>query len=145
MGAPAISRLTYNNETHTIPEWTRLRQLGASILRTRLHAGWTPGEALGYEPPPRRQGQHGTYAQPQPKRKPQDSKTGIMRYCATHALAWVLGGCDAVTRQPYAGHWHPLPVATVQAALTLAKAGRCEAQITLVAVPCDRCNQERQP
>lgn len=46
-------RITYNGETHTISEWSRLTGINKVTIKDRLNAGWPDNEALG-EPHKRR-------------------------------------------------------------------------------------------
>ena len=47
-----ISSLTYDGRTRTLPAWKLLTQVDPVSIRLRIAYGWTPGQALGYEPPP---------------------------------------------------------------------------------------------
>lgn len=40
-------RITYNGETHTISEWSRLTGINKGTIKDRLNAGWPDNEALG--------------------------------------------------------------------------------------------------
>lgn len=39
--------ITYNGETHTIPEWSRIIGISATTIRQRKRAGWSDEEAIG--------------------------------------------------------------------------------------------------
>ena len=41
--------LTYNNETHTMMEWSEIRKINYYTLRSRIRNGWNIGRALNYE------------------------------------------------------------------------------------------------
>ena len=41
--------LTYNNETHTMMEWSEIRKINYYTLRSRIRNGWNVGRALNYE------------------------------------------------------------------------------------------------
>ena len=41
--------LTYNNETHTMMEWSEIRKINYYTLRSRIRSGWNIGRALNYE------------------------------------------------------------------------------------------------
>lgn len=43
--------LTYNDETHSLKEWSKIRNIKYSTLNSRINIyGWNIGRALGYEP-----------------------------------------------------------------------------------------------
>lgn len=42
-------RLCYQGEEHTVLEWAEKIGVKHDTLRNRLHAGWSVGEALGFE------------------------------------------------------------------------------------------------
>ena len=41
--------LTYNGETHTMKEWSEIRNINYGALRSRINYGWSIGRALEYE------------------------------------------------------------------------------------------------
>ena len=41
-----VKYITYNGETHTIPEWTTILHLGKETIRERLKRGWNETEAI---------------------------------------------------------------------------------------------------
>lgn len=41
--------IEYNNETHTMAEWGRIRSLRPSTIKNRLNHGWSVSEALGFD------------------------------------------------------------------------------------------------
>lgn len=41
-------RLTYNGETHTLSEWSRITGIKYTTLRARMQRHWEAGKALGY-------------------------------------------------------------------------------------------------
>lgn len=48
-----VMSMSYNGEHHSFYEWGRLTKVSPMTIKYRhLKMGWTPGQALGYEPPP---------------------------------------------------------------------------------------------
>ena len=68
--------------------------------------------------------------------------TLMMLYCRVHERAWVPPDNISGSRSSRPGYWHPIPWGMLTYALAWAKAGRCEGQITIVEMACDRCQLE---
>jgi hypothetical protein len=50
---PTVMSMSYNGEHHSFYEWGRIRKMSPMTIKYRhLSMGWTPGQALGIEPPP---------------------------------------------------------------------------------------------
>lgn len=129
-----LTYLTYQGETHSIPEWSRLRNIPLEVIRSRKRQGWPLAEVLGYVAHQR------TYTRRKSRQQtllttlaePQDNTRTVCQYCSTHQHAWVV----PVEGEPY---WHPLPWTRLEYALKWAKAGQCTQLITIIETPCHHC------